>query len=100
MSTHHLAGLGVALNVDHARIVPVAGPSSDAHGLACTSSVEQDARWVLNPAGFVDRRITPGMSGGAVVDLECNVLGIAHGRSCAAGVLASLDPFGAWGGGA
>jgi len=99
-STHHLAGLFVALNVDHARVVPVAGLATDAHGRACSSSDERDAAWTLEPEGYVDRRVTPGMSGGAVVDLECNVFGIAHGRSCAAGVFASLEPFGGdWGGG-
>ena len=73
---------------------------SNAHGVACSSSDESDT-WRVSPTGFVDRRVSPGMSGGAVVDLECNVLGIAHGRSCAAGVFASLDPFGGdWGGGA
>ena len=100
MGAHHLSGQRFALNVDHARVVPVAGPSSDAHGLPCSSSDEPDEHWDFDPEGFFDHRVTPGMSGGAVVDLECNVLGVAQGRSCAAGIFASLDPFGEWGGGA
>ena len=100
VGVHHLSGEHVALNVDHARVVPVAGPSEDSQGLPCTSSDEPDAHWDVHPEGFVDRRVTPGMSGGAVVDLECNVLGVAQGRSCDGGIFVSLDPFGDWGGGA
>ena len=82
-----------ALNVDFASVAGVAGPHFDAGGRVCASSAASDSEWNLSPGGYVDRRVTVGMSGGAVLDLSCGVVGIAHGRSCAAGVFASLEPI-------
>ena len=94
-SDYHLPGLLVALNIDFARTVGVAGPSRDSAGVKCSS--DADAGFTnARPAGFVNYRVTPGMSGGAVVDFSCRVLGVSHGRSCSAGAyvsLASVDDF-------
>ena len=93
LTSRHLPGEAVALNVDFAHVVGVAGPSIDANGELCVSSGADDAEFSgARPAGFVDRRVTPGLSGGPVLDLQCGVLGIAHGRSCGAGAFVGLGP--------
>lgn len=86
--SHHFFGANIALNVDFARIASVAGPASS-NGVACSSSADS-ATWKIFPSGFVDRRIPSGMSGCPVLDLQCGVVGIAHGRSCDGGVFMSL----------
>ena len=88
-TTHHLPGRSKALNVDFARIVSVAGPGQHPDGSTCVSGSEANS-WHAIPAGYVDRRITAGLRGGPVLDLQCGVIGIAHGRSCDAGVFTSL----------
>ena len=85
--SHHFLGAFIALNVDFARIASVAGPASS-NGSACSST--DPAMWQIYPSGFVDRRIPSGMSGCPVLDLQCGVVGIAHGRSCDGGVFMSL----------
>jgi hypothetical protein len=85
--SHHFLGAFIALNVDFARIASVAGPASS-NGSACSST--DPAMWQIYPSGFVDRRIPSGMSGCHVLDLQCGVVGIAHGRSCDGGVFMSL----------
>ena len=90
--SHHLYGLPMALNVDFARIVSVAGPLKNSDGSVCVSSPDF-VEWVVSPSGFVDRRVTAGLSGGPVLDLQCGVVGIANGRSCDAGVFMSLAPI-------
>ena len=86
--SHHFLGVSIALNVDFARIASVAGPASS-NGSACSSSADS-AMWQIYPSGFVDRRISSGMNGCPVLDLQCGVVGIAHGRSCDGGVFMSL----------
>jgi hypothetical protein len=90
--SHHLSGLAMALNIDFARIVSVAGPLKNPDGSVCVSSPDL-VEWTVKPLGFVDRRVTAGLSGGPVLDLQCGVVGIAHGRSCDAGVFMSLAPI-------
>ena len=85
--SHHFLGVPIALNVDFARIASVAGPASS-NGSTCSSA--DSAMWPIFPSGFVDRRIPPGMSGCPVLDLQCGVVGIAHGRTCDGGVFMSL----------
>ena len=93
LTSRHLPGEAVALNVDFAHVVGVAGPSIDANGELCVSSGADDAEFSgARPAGFVDRRVSPGLSGGPVLDLQCGVLGIAHGRLCGAGAFVGLGP--------
>jgi hypothetical protein len=94
-SKYHLQGLFVALNVDFARTVSVVGPSHDSAGVKCSSDADAGFTHV-RPVGFVNLRVTPGMSGGAVIDFSCRVMGVSHGRSCSAGAyvsLASVDDF-------
>ena len=91
-TSHHLHGSKIALNVDFSQLIPVAGPMRDALGRACTSGTDERS-WNLLPQGYVNRRVTGGLSGGPVVDLNCFVIGIAHGRSCGGGVFSSLDPI-------
>jgi tetrahydromethanopterin S-methyltransferase subunit G len=94
--SHHLTSSDVglptfALNVDFARIVNIAGPLRKRQdGTACVSSAN-DTVWPVIPSGFVDHRVTEGMSGGPILDLKCGVVGIAHGRTCNAGVFMSLS---------
>jgi hypothetical protein len=94
--SHHLTSSDVglptfALNVDFARIVNIAGPLRKRQdGTACVSSAN-DTVWPVIPSGFVDHRVTEGMSGGPILDLKCGVVGIAHGRTCNAGVVMSLS---------
>jgi len=83
----------IALNVNFARTVGVAGPGVD-DGI-CTSS-DEDGRASAKPLGFLDHRVTPGMSGGPILDMECGVVGIANGRSCGAGTYVSLAPVDAF----
>jgi hypothetical protein len=93
-SEHHLPGRAVALNVNFAHITSVVGPTADGTGAVCETSDTPDDGGVpksVQPLGFVDRRVTPGMSGGPVLDLACGVVGIAHGRSCTAGAFVSLE---------
>ena len=93
-SQRHLTGLRkFALNVDFAHIVGVVGPAIDGSGALCKSSGAScaDCSAGAPPLGYVDRRITPGMSGGPVLDMACGIVGIACGRSCAAGAFASLE---------
>lgn len=80
MTSHHLSGQAKALNIDFARIVSVAGPLENSDGSVCVSSPD-DVKWPVHPSGFVDRRVTAGLSGGPVLDLQCGVVGIAHGRA-------------------
>lgn len=76
--------------MDFAQIVSIAGPPYKFHdGSVCVSSPE-DTSWPVHPLGFVDRPVTKGMSGGAVLDLNCGVIGVAHGRSCNAGIFMNL----------
>ena len=93
-SQRHLTGLRkFALNVDFAHIVGVVGPAIDGSGALCKSSgaSRADCSAGAPPLGYVDRRVTPGMSGGPVLDMACGIVGIACGRSCAAGAFASLE---------
>ena len=93
-SANHLPGRAIALNIDFAHIAGVVGPNIDGTGAVCvTSDVLDDgsASAGVQPLGFVDRRLTPGTSGGPVTDLDCGVVGIAHGRSCSAGAFVSLQ---------
>jgi len=96
-SERHLPDQAVALNVDFAHISGVAGPLVDGTGSVCVTSgvpIGVSSGFSLpgvRPLGFVDRRVTYGMSGGPVLDLACGVVGIAHGRSCAAGAFTSLE---------
>ena len=93
-SQRHLKGLRkFALNVDFAHIVGVVGPAIDGSGALCKSSgaSRADCSAGAPPLGYVDRRVTPGMSGGPVLDMACGIVGIACGRSCAAGAFASLE---------
>ena len=79
-----------ALNVDFSRIVSIAGPPHKLQdGSVCVSSADE-MTWPVHPSGFVDRRVTQGLSGGPILDLTCGVIGIAHGRSCNAGVFMNL----------
>jgi hypothetical protein len=92
-SQRHLTGpRKFALNVDFAHIAGVVGPGIDASGALCKSSSASrvDCGEGAPPLGYVDRRVTPGMSGGPVLDMACGIVGIACGRSCAAGAFASL----------
>ena len=93
-SANHLPGRAIALNIDFAHIAGVVGPNIDGTGAVCvTSDVLDDgsASAGVQPLGFVDRRLTPGTSGGPVTDLDCGVVGIAHGRSCSASAFVSLQ---------
>ena len=93
-SQRHLTGLRkFALNVDFAHIVGVVGPAIDGSGALCKSSgaSRADCSAGAPPLGYVDHRVTPGMSGGPVLDMACGIVGIACGRSCAAGAFASLE---------
>ena len=89
VTSHHLSGLSYALNVDFGRIVSVAGPMANPDGSVCVSSPDL-VDWTVVPSGYVDRRVTAGLSGGPVLDLQCGVVGIAHGRTCDGGVFMSL----------
>ena len=92
VTSHHLPGLAYALNVDYTRIVSIAGPPyTNPDGSVCVSSPDT-IHWPVNPSGFVDRRVNAGLSGGPVLDLQCGVIGISHGRTCDAGVFMSLAP--------
>jgi len=95
MTARHFPSSTAALNVDFVRTVGVSGPPLKPDGAACTAE-EAAAQWPVTPLGYVDRRVTPGMSGGAVLDKECGVVGIAHGRSCGAGVFVALAPVDAF----
>ena len=82
LTDHHLSGhRRIALNVDFTHVVSVAGASVDDFGVKCTSAASDtnfggESAWV-RPLGFVDRRVTPGMSSGPIIDLQCRVIGIA-----------------------
>jgi hypothetical protein len=90
---YHVREKKIALNVNFAHTVGVAGPGID-NG-TCTSS-DEDGRSSAKPLGFLDHRVTPGMSGGPILDMECGVVGIANGRTCGAGTYVSLAPVDAF----
>jgi len=49
-------------------------------------------RWsaLEQAAGFIDRAVAHGMSGGPLLDMSCGIVGITSARSCGAGVFVGL----------
>jgi hypothetical protein len=92
---HHQPGSDIALHVDFARIVSVAGPRTKRDGSVCVSSAAP-IHWPVKTQIYASRRVTPGQSGGPLLDLQCGVVGISHGQSCDAGVFVSLAPVDAY----
>jgi hypothetical protein len=87
---HILQHPGTALNIRLARINNVLGKSTV--GQCETVQAGTRSPWKILPAGYFDISVTPGMSGGPVLDLKCGVVGVLHGHGCEAAVYTSASP--------
>ncbi len=87
----HIAGKYVALNVEFSHAVGVIGPGPDQ---ACSQSHDDAPHTPAQLAGHHLR--SKGLSGGAVLDMLCGVVGIFHVRGCKSSGYASLRPVDAY----
>ena len=73
-----------------ARIGDAAGPSCGEGSTPLACGVGQPSL-LVEAAGFVDRAVSTGMSGGPLLDMSCRVIGITSARGCYSGVFVNLS---------
>jgi hypothetical protein len=104
LSLRRVAGSTFALTTMLARISDAAGPgvqcaAAPAAGEEAAPAAGDEAAQCVAPrlsklvgaAGFIDRAVVGGMSGGPMLDMDCGVVGIVSARTCGAGLFVELS---------
>lgn len=97
-SSHRITSSQYALVTLLARVGNAAGSLSEcaaagaeSKATASCNSTRRSSPLQRGVAGFLDRAVAHGMSGGPVLDMQCRVVGITSAHTCGAGIFVGLS---------